>query len=224
MTFVLTQLRKKLSGVFLVAGLLGFSLPLAAQDILVLGLFKDMVIFQVDEVKRKLRLGETSPEGIRLISATSEAAVLEIDGRRQTYTLGVHPSTRSFAREKPVTEARIWANKGMYVTSGLINGTPVSLLVDTGATWVAMNTEHAKRLGINYRYEGTPSTASTAGGVVRTYAIKLKSVKVGEIELQDIDAAVVEGNGPQTILLGMSFLNRVKMQREGRLLLLRHTQ
>jgi len=192
--------------------------PSFAMDILVLGLFKDMVILKVDDTQHKLRVGQSSPQGIKLISADSNSAILEIMGKRQTYTLGMHQNARSFERQKKISEARVWANRGMYVTTGLINGFPVNFLVDTGASAVAMNTEHAKRLGINYRYIGKRGAANTASGVVNTWMLKLDSVKVGDIELHNVEAAVVEGQGPSTILLGMSFLRHVTMQREGNLL------
>jgi len=189
-----------------------------AANILVLGLFKDMVILKVDDVQHKLRVGETSPDGVKLISSNSDEAILEIRGVRQTYTLGSHQSARSFQTTKTFSEARIWANRGMYLSPGTINGLPVSFLIDTGASSVAMSTAHAKRLGINYRYSGKRSAARTASGVVNTWLVTLKSVKVGNIELRNVEGAVVEGQGPSTILLGMSFLKHVKMQREGNLL------
>lgn len=206
-------------GMLLLAGVLVLGPSLAyARDILVLGLFKDMVILRIDDVQYKLRAGESGPQGVKLISSNSEEAVLEIDGMRRAYTLGTHQSALSFKQTKKVSEATIWADRGMYLTTGSINGLPVGFLVDTGASSVAMNSSHAKRLGINYRYTGKRSAARTANGVVNTWLVKLKSVKVGDIELHDVEGAVIEGQGPATILLGMSFLKHVKMQREGNLL------
>ena len=189
-----------------------------AMDILVLGLFKDMVIIRINDVQHKLRPGESSPEGVKLVSADSEEAILEIEGVRQSYTLGSHQSALSFQNKRTFSEARVWANQGMFMTSGLINGQPVSMLVDTGASSIAMSTAHADRLGINYRYSGKKSAAGTASGVVKTWLVNLKTVKVGDIEIRDVEGAVIEGQGPSTILLGMSFLSHVKMQREGNLL------
>ncbi len=189
-----------------------------ANDILVLGLFKDMVILKVGDAQHKLRVGETSSEGIKLIAADSDEAILEFGGVQQTYTLGMHQNARSLVQKKTVSEARVWSSGGMYLTAGLINGLPVDLLVDTGASLVAMNMTDAKRLGINYRYTGKRGVARTASGMVNTWLIKLKTVKVGDIELHNVEGAVVEGQGPSTILLGMSFLKHVKMQREGNLL------
>ncbi|MDH5409531.1 MAG: TIGR02281 family clan AA aspartic protease [Gammaproteobacteria bacterium] len=191
-----------------------------SADILILGLFKDMAILRINNVQHKLKTGQTSPEGVKLIEANSEEAILEIDGKRQVYALGSHVSASTATVKRETSVARIWAHRGMFTTAGSINGQTVNFLVDTGATWVAMNTAQAKRLGINYRYEGKKATASTANGVARTYIVKLKSVKVGEIELTNVDGAVLDGKGPNTVLLGMSFLNKVRMQRDGKVLLL----
>ncbi len=203
----------------LIAGWIVCGVPsVYARDIFILGLFKDRVILKVDDIQYKLQVGEISPEGVKLIAATSDEAILQIDGVQHVYTLGMHQSARSYERKKTISEARIWSNRGMYITTGLINGFPVNFLVDTGASSVAMNTTDAKRLGIHYRYSGKRGAARTASGMVNTWRIKLKTVKVGDIELSNVEGAVIEGQGPSTILLGMSFLKRVKMQREGNLL------
>lgn len=189
-----------------------------AADILVLGLFKDMAILRVDDKQYKLRTGEASPEGIKLIAADSEQAVLEINGQRETYSLGSHISSSFTAPEK--SGAIIRPINGMYQVSGFINRQPVNFLVDTGASSIAMNANQARKLGINFRYEGEEGYSSTASGYAKIYKLKLDSVQVGDIVVNNVEAAVLEGNFPTTALLGMSFLNRVNMKREGQLLML----
>ena len=189
-----------------------------AADILVLGLFKDMAILRVDGKQYKLRTGEASPEGIKLISADSEQAVLEIDGRRETYLLGSHISATFSAPEK--AGAMIRPVNGMYQVSGFINRQPVDFLVDTGASSIAINANQARKLGINFRYEGEEGYSSTASGYARIYKLKLDSVQIGDIVVNNVEAAVLEGDFPTTALLGMSFLNRVNMKRDGELLVL----
>lgn len=56
--------------------------------------------------------------------------------------------------------------------------------------------------------------ASTASGTTAAYYLKLARVKVGAIELTDVDASVIDGDFPRETLLGMSFLNHVEMKRE----------
>ena len=192
----------------------------AASSVRVLGLFKNRAVVLIDGKQRVLRVGETSPEGLKLISADSESARLEYAGERFRATLDNRVSARNKSADSE--EVQIWRNtQGMYATTGSINGLPVSLLVDTGATQVAMNSAQARHLGIDYRVTGTPAVITTASRVERAWAVRLDSVKVGEIEMRNVDGVVIEGAQPATILLGMSFLGRLDMSNDGHLLTLR---
>ena len=190
-----------------------------AADIVVLGLFKNKAIVQIDGKQRTLKKGKASPEGIILISADSETVILEIDGKQKEFKLGRHIG--SSYKQKKQAEAKIMPVNGMYSITGFINGQPVTFIVDTGATWVSMNVHHARSLGINFRYIGKRSYVSTANGMVPIYKITLNKVRVGEIELTNVAAGVIEGNSPTQVLLGNSFLNRVEMQRQGQVMLLK---
>lgn len=191
------------------------------ESIQVMGLFPSKAVVQIDGKRRVLTVGKTSPEGVTLVSADSESAVLEADGNRKRYKLGRRITTK-FAGPPKSTAIQIWPTpQGMYRVVGSVNGYPVNFLVDTGATLIAMNRNEARRLGIDYRVEGSPSRARTASGIVNTYVIRLKRVKIGEIELRDVMASVIDGDFPSDILLGNSFLNRLEMRRQGRMLELR---
>ncbi len=192
----------------------------AAPDIRVVGLFKDRAVVTIDGRQRILRIGETSPEGVRLLSADSEAAVLEVDGKPIRGTLDGRVSAHS---KPPVSQAVqiMRNNSGMYSTVGSINGLPVTFLVDTGATQVAMNAAAARRLGIDYRVVGNPTAVTTASQVERAWAVKLDTVKVGEIMLRNVDGVVLEGPQPAKVLLGMSYLGRLEITNDGRLMTLR---
>ncbi len=204
-------------------GLMLVSAGAAAVDsVQVLGLFKDRAVVQIGERQRVLRTGETSPEGVKLLSANAREAVLEVDGRRGTYPLGSRISTQFATAEQRGPAVRVWPGEdGTYTVTGSINGLPVTFLVDTGASKVAMNAVQAKRLGIDYRVVGKPSMAATASGVVRTFEVVLDRVKVGEIELQGVEAGVIDGPHPREVLLGMTFLERLDMTRTGKALELR---
>jgi len=187
----------------------------------VLGLFKDKAIINIDGKQRIVRAGETTAEGVKLISANSEQAVLEIAGNTATYKLDSHIGTHY---KKPVDApaVQIWPDSyGMYNTVGTINGYPVNFLVDTGATVIAMNRNQARRLGLDYLVDGTPSYVSTASGVVAAYHLRLDRVKVGAIALTQVDATVIDGDFPTEVLLGNSFLNQLEMTRDGKMLELR---
>ncbi|MEJ2619564.1 MAG: retropepsin-like aspartic protease [Candidatus Thiodiazotropha sp.] len=200
---------------------LGFSAtPVAAVERLVVeALFADKAMVSIDGARRLLKLNKPSPEGVLLISATSKQAVIEVDGKRDTYQLGGHISSQ-FSRPE-LMKAKVWRDQaGAYSTVGTINGLTVKFLVDTGATAVAMGASQAKRLGVQYRYEGQEILINTANGVTKGYQVTLDRVQVGDIVLRKVKGFVVEGHGPRRVLLGMSFLNQVKMEDQGDVLLL----
>jgi aspartyl protease family protein len=191
-----------------------FAAPAHALDVDVVGLTEGRAVISVNGgAPKTLRVGETSREGVKLVSATSGQAVIEIDGKRQTLTLGQSISA-SFASSSSPSVTLIADGQGHFVTTGSINGGTVKFLVDTGATVVAMGEAEAKRLGINY-FRGERGWSSTANGFAQTYKIKLDRVQVGNIALENVDGSVLAGIGPGIVLLGMSFLNRVEMKRDG---------
>lgn len=195
------------------------SVASAVEQLEVQGLFSGKAVLMIDGKMHVLAVGETSPEGVSVISASSREAVLEIDGQRKSYQLGNTIHT-NFAKAEYVREQIFADSMGMYLTHGSINGRQVKFLIDTGATIVAMSSQKAKQLGIPYRLEGQPSKVSTASGVAEGWSIILKSVKVGQIKQKNVSAMVVEGNHPREILLGMTFLGNLKVIKEtGKLVL-----
>jgi len=104
------------------------------------------------------------------------------------------------------------------MTAGQINGRSVQFMVDTGETNVAMSTLDAERAGIPYK-SGQPVRMSTANGESMGYRIKLNSVRVGDVEVYDVDAVVTAQPMP-FLLLGNSFLTRFQMKRENNLMTL----
>ena len=183
----------------------------------VVGLFRGKAILLIDGNERIVAEGERTPEGVALIRATSTQAVLEIDGQQSVHTLGGRVTT-SYA-QKPVQRVSIYRNaRGMFTTVGSINGLPVNFLVDTGASAVAMSAMQAKRLGIPYRLEGSPTTVQTASGTTRAFAVKLDTIKVGDILQRDVDAFVLERDNSALVLLGMSYLSRVRIENDGRVM------
>ncbi len=192
---------------------------MAVEKIRIMALFADKAMLQIDGKQHLLRAGQKSPEGVLLISADANGAVVEVDGRRESYALGSQIGGH-FAERKMV-EVKIWADaRGSYNTVGSINGRMVDLLVDTGATTIAMSEVEAKRLGIPYRIKGEKTGVRTASGFARAYSVMLDQVQVGELVLHQVEAVVVEGSSPHRVLLGMSFLSRVKMEHKGTLMVL----
>ncbi len=196
-----------------------FICPISAvEKIVVNGLTQDKAIVTIDGKQRVLKKGKISPEGALLIEANSKEAIIEIDGKQETYTLGTHIGN-TFNKPTGGKKLILVPDAGsMYRISGTINGAHVKFLVDTGATLVSMNGNIARRLGIDYKLIGRESLSNTASGTSKIYIVNLKKVKVGDIELHNVGGAVHDSDFPTITLLGMSFLGKVDMKREGRLM------
>ncbi len=191
----------------------------AAPDVRVEGLFKGAAVLRIDGQQVMLRDGKTGPGGVKLIEATSRSAVLEIDGKR--YDMALHTAIGGQFKEAELKQVVIRKNNNdQYLVNGSINGQSVQFLVDTGATSVAMNEMDARRLGLQYRIDGKESQVVTAGGVNNSWVVKLDSVKVGEIQVSNVDAVVVQGGYPAQVLLGMTYLNHVKLQEQNSVMML----
>jgi aspartyl protease family protein len=158
--------------------------------------------------------GQVSSDGVRLIGATTESAVFEFGGRRQTLTMGQSISIGSGPGS--AQRATLIADTGgHFVTTVLVNGITLRFMVDTGASLVTLSSGDALRAGINFR-AGQKAVLQTANGTASAYRVKLDSVRLGDITLTNVDGAVVEGNVMGELgQLGLSFLNRVDMRREG---------
>ncbi len=198
--------------------LLLFSFPLRASTdslhILVVGLFKDAAVLKINGHQQLLKVGQASSEGVILERANSKEAILKYEGKSQVYPLGVDIG-QGFAVRESGKAVISMTPRGQYLTVGSINSLPVTFLVDTGATSIAMSKAIAKRLGIDYRVTGTKGSTHTAGGIVRSWVVKLKAVKVGDISVRNVRATVLDGTGMTEVLLGMTFLSRVKMSEDG---------
>jgi aspartyl protease family protein len=185
----------------------------AAADVALIGVIGDKAaVFAVDGGDPKtVKVGQKW-NGISLISVEKDRATVEIEGKKRVLVQGQHyrASAASSSREQVVLAAD---SHGHFVSDGAINGNPVRFLVDTGATSIALPARDADRLGIDYR-KGRRGISNTAAGPVVVYRVSLDTVRLGSIELRTVDAVIIE-QGLDIALLGMSFLNRVEMKRDG---------
>ncbi|HYQ39541.1 MAG TPA: TIGR02281 family clan AA aspartic protease [Pseudomonas sp.] len=203
------------------AGLLLATPLLAASQVQVVGLFSGAAVVSVDGQRQLLKAGQSGPGGVTLVRADARGAVLRVDGVERQFGLEREYSAAGYA--EPLQRAQMSiarGNNGHYATAGSINGQSVQFLVDTGASSVAMNEAQAKRLGLDYQNRGQPMQVNTAGGVMPAWRLTLDRVKVGSLEVLGVDAAVIAGNSPSEVLLGMSYLNRVRWREDQGLLLL----
>jgi len=193
--------------------LLATACPALATDVSLVGVIGDKAaVIAIDggaptTIKVGQKLG-----AVTVITVERERATVEVDGKRRMLLLGQGYRTSAATSDRQsVTLAADRA--GHFVAEGQVNGGAVRFLVDTGATAIALPAADAKRLGIDY-LKGRPGMTQTAGGPVPIYVVRLDTVRVGGIELQAVDAIVIE-QGLNVALLGMTFLNRVEMKRDG---------
>ena len=195
----------------------------AIDNIVINGLFKDKVVVTIDGKQRILKKNKLTADGLRLIKANSKEATIEINGTSKIFTLDEKiVSTFSEGKHTPLTtikKVKIKAdNSGQYVKQGKINGKLVEFLVDTGATYVSINSNLAKQLRIKYE-DGKQLIMETAMGQDTAYEVTLKSVKIGDIELRNV-TGIVSDKMTDTVLLGMSFLGKLKVKSEGMTMIL----
>jgi len=125
----------------------------------------------------------------------------------------------SFRLDGGVREVLLERNRqGHYVASGTINNVPVTFLLDTGATDVAISAEIADRARLA---TGAAQQAFTANGAVRTYATVVDSLEIGNIQLRNVRASITPSMTGEIILLGMSALQHVEFSQRGNVLTLR---
>ena len=202
------------------ATLLGATLALACTlaqaqgSVLLTGTIGNRAILMVGGAGPKtLAVGE-SFEGVRLVGLSGDRATVEAHGQRSTLQLGAPVSVGASgggggSGQRIVLDAD---SRGHFMTPGFINGRSVNFMFDTGATAVAMSAADATRIGLDYK-KGTPVQMSTANGVARGYRLRLATVRVGDVEVREVDAVVTELPMPY-ILLGNSFISRFSMRRD----------
>lgn len=196
----------------LAAILLSTASAAQAVDIGVVGLFPNKAVLVIDGAGPKTyTVGANIAEGIRLVAADKAGVTIEANGRRETIAIGTHVSRSAGSGRHSVTLQA--DSRGHYMVEGQINGGTVRMLLDTGATLIALPASDATRLGIDYK-KGRVGYVNTANGTAPAYMVRLNTVKVGDIEINQVDA-VVQEQGLPFILLGMSFLNRTEMRRNG---------
>ena len=191
----------------------------APEHVLVVGLFPNAAVLNVDGQRKLVKVGQVGPGGVEVVSADSRGAVLRINGRTRRFELSREYSEGFSAPSKQqISIAR--GLGGHYWVAGSVDGHPMQFLVDTGATSLAINEQDAKRLGLDYRVKGRPMLANTANGTAKGWKLSVDRVKIGSLEVLGVDTVVLEGDALGEALLGMSFLSRVRWREEQGVLVL----
>ncbi len=185
----------------------------AAQSVSMGGSLGSNALLVIDGKPRNVAVGATV-EGVRLVSVTSNEAVVEVKGKRVALRLG-DAQVNLGGRQSDGGGRQIVLSAesgGHFFSSGTINGKTVRFLVDTGATNVSMSQEDADRIGLDYK-NGPRGLTRTANGVIPVYGTNLTSVRVGDVVVYNVDATIVPGQMSH-VLLGNSFLTRFQMRRD----------
>jgi len=188
--------------------------PAWAQSVALQGMLGNRALLIVDGSAPKSVAPGDSHKGVKVVSTAGDQAVVEFGGRRQTLRVGEAPASVGSTGAAPSGDRIVLTagSGGHFHTVGQINGKTAAFLVDTGATKVSMGQAEADRLGVDYK-SGTRGLAETANGRVPVYAVMLNSVRVGDVQVANVEALVLPSSMPH-ILLGNSFLTRFQMKRE----------
>jgi len=205
-----------------IAGLVGalVSCPTMAQSVALTGIMGERALLVIDNAAPEVVAPGETRQGVTLVSAGGESAVIEIQGQRQTLRVGERPVSVS-GKGDSARAPRVVLNAGSgghFFGTARFNGVTVPFVVDTGASSVVMGVAQAEQIGLNYR-SGQRVSVTTANGVAPGYRISLNSVQIGDVEVFNVDATVVPAS-ISVVLLGNSFLGRFRMTQENDLLLL----
>ena len=185
-----------------------------AQSVALQGMLGSKALLIVDGgAPRSVAPGETH-QGVKVLSTSGDQAVVEINGKRHSLRVGDAPASVGSGTAGPRGNRIVLtaSTNGHFLSQGAINGRAAYFMVDTGASGVGIGAPDAERLGINYR-AGRPVRLNTANGVAQGWFVKLASVRIGDVEVYDVDAVVGEQPMPY-VLLGNSFLTRFQMKRD----------
>lgn len=122
------------------------------------------------------------------------------------------PATRNAGPSRDAAASRTMVFRagrdGHFTLRARVDGARVRFLVDTGASAVVLNRRDAERIGLHLRERNFTKVFQTANGPVRAAPVVLRSVKIGALNVRNVEAYVNEG-AMGVSLLGMSFLRQL---------------
>jgi len=185
-----------------------------AQTVVLSGILGGKALLVVDGgPPRSVALGQ-SHQGVKVIGVQAGQAEVEIRGVRQTLRLGEGPVSAPTAEGEAGDQRRIVlhaGSNGHFRTPGQINGRTVNFIVDTGASVVSLSVTDADAIGLPYK-SGQTVQVSTANGVTVGWRLMLSSVRLGSVDIYNVEALVTPAPMPY-VLLGNSYLTRFQMTR-----------
>jgi aspartyl protease family protein len=183
-----------------------------AQDVGLAGVMGSKAMLMINGSEPQSVAVGQSLDGVKVVSVQGDQVVVEIGGRKRPLRVGQHAIGAAAAdgSGKVIMTAD---NQGHFYTTGTVNGVSVRFLVDTGATMISLGASDARRIGLDFN-RGQKGMTQTANGQSAVSKIQLDTVRVGDMTLHNVDALIHQTEMPMA-LLGMSFLNRMEMQRDG---------
>ena len=183
-----------------------------AQDVGLAGVMGSKAMLMINGSEPQSVAVGQSLDGVKVVSVQGDQVVVEIGGRKRPLRVGQHAIGAAAAdgSGKVIMTAD---NQGHFYTTGTVNGVSVRFLVDTGATMISLGASDARRIGLDFN-RGQKGMTQTANGQSVVSKIQLDTVRIGDVTLHNVDALIHQTEMPMA-LLGMSFLNRMEMQRDG---------
>lgn len=185
-----------------------------AQAVMLTGTIGSRAILIVDgSAPKTVAVGETF-QGVKLLSLAADQATVEAGGKRVALRMD-QPVSIGGSGGGGGGGTRIVlpvSSGGHFMTQGAINGRSVNFMLDTGATTVALSAADAQRIGLDFS-KGQPVRVNTANGIAQGWRVRLNSVRVGDVEVYDVEAIVSQQPMPY-VLLGNSFISRFSMRRD----------
>lgn len=192
-----------------------------AAEVALVGIFPGKALISVDGGAPRIVAQGQTLNGVRVVSVSGDAAVIEVNGKQERILLGAQPvNAGSSGGDGANQSITLTADaRGHFVTTGSLNGAVATFVVDTGATAVAMGPSQARQAGIDLN-KAEPTMVGTANGMAQAWRVRIDKVTVNGLTLRDVEGMVVSQEMP-VVLLGMTFLNRMSMTRDGSTMVLK---
>ena len=188
--------------------------PVWAQSVAVNGTLGNKALLLIDGAAPKAVAVGEEYHGIKVLAVQDNQVTLEQGGKRQVVRVGDAPASVGSQAGDGVGGTRVVLTAdggGHFMSQGQINGHAVQFMVDTGATFVAMSTAEAQRIGLSFQ-TGQALAIQTANGSTPGWRVTLHAVRLGDVTVNEVEAVVSPGAMP-FVLLGNSYLNRFQMNR-----------
>jgi len=195
-------------------GALSLFVPMTtlAQDVGLAGVMGSKAMLMINGGEpQAVPIGQTL-DGVKVLAIQGEQVIIEIGDKKRPLHVGQHAIGASNG-DGSGKITMIADGQGHFFTTGTINGTSVRFLVDTGATMISLGATDARRIGLDFNH-GQKAMTNTANGQAVVSKVQVDTVRIGDVTLHNIDALIHQSDMP-IALLGMSFLNRMEMQRDG---------